>query len=154
MSLACLERLVETAPLGAQPGLRERTYRLTVLRDALESMNASAADRGLHAAFAPDAPLADYLRGIYAWVHATTRALDDLTTRLSQRKPDWAVFRWRIEEAKNFHFDDLRPRIRANLDALAGPEDGSVGPALLRDAAERIFLASDGLEETLDRRFS
>lgn len=155
MSLACLDRLVEETPPVAQPPLRERIDRLGQLRDRLAALNACAVDRDVHAAFGPDAPLADYLRGAYAWGHAVLRALDDLATRLCRRRPDWAAYRWRIEEAKNFHFDELRPQIRGDLAALAVvTRGGARGPLVVRDAVEALFAAADALEETLDRRFS
>jgi hypothetical protein len=151
MSLSCLERLASEAPPVAQPPLRERIDRLGELRDRLAALNACAVDRNVHVAFAPDAPLADYLRGAYAWGHAVVRALDDLAARLCRRRPDWAAYRWRIEEAKNFHFDELRPQIRADIAALAVV---SRGPVVIRDAVEAVFAAADALQETLDRRFA
>lgn len=153
--LANLERLVAGAPAATQPGLRERIAKISDLAAALQAVTGAAEEPTLHAAFFPDAPLADYLRGVVAWLQATLRALEDLTARLLRMRPDWASYRWRIEEAKNFHFDELRPRIVADLTALVVvAQTDPRRAAVLRDAVLRTFHAADELEETLDRRFA
>jgi hypothetical protein len=164
MNLACLERAVEQAPRdpSARAALRTLEMRLAdlcAMRDALATLQLATADRRVHRLFVPDSPLADYLRGLYAWVQAVVRALDQLATSLRDLAPDWALLRWRIEEAKNFHFDELHDDIRADLHALTIVANaGSFGanrPAVedLSYAVERLFSTATALEEHLDERF-
>lgn len=113
---------------------------LIAVCDALAALQRAATVRGGQRAFLPNAPLADYLRGVYAWMHAVVRALEELVfgVRRGERKtkpmdlgtpdepnePDWGAYRWRIEEAKNFHFDELEVDIRIDLaDLLEDLED-------------------------------
>ncbi|MBX3190402.1 MAG: hypothetical protein KF819_25605 [Labilithrix sp.] len=164
MNLACLERAVEQAPRdpSARAALRTLEMRLAdlcALRDALAALQLATADSRVHRLFVPDSPLADYLRGIYAWAHALVRALDQLASSLRDLSPDWALVRWRIEEAKNFHFDELHDAVRADLLALSivanGGSFGANRPAVdeLRYAVERLFATATALEEHLDERF-
>jgi hypothetical protein len=171
MGLACLEKAIEDGPrdTSARAALRSldaRVQDLFALRDALARVHALTVDPRLQRLFVPDAPLADYLRGIYAWTHAVVRALDQLAQNLKKLQPDWATVRWRLEEAKNFHFDDLEESIRADITALAivahrgvlesacGPK-GSAPPAIgdLSSAVGALFAAAHALEERLDERF-
>jgi hypothetical protein len=87
------------------------------------------------------------------------RALDHLAGSLRKLQPDWALLRWRIEEAKNFHFDELHAPIRADLEALtiianSGPFGARRPPVEeLAYAVERLFATAVALEEHLDERF-
>jgi hypothetical protein len=75
--------------------------------------------------------------------------LDHLANSLRALRPDWALLRWRIEEAKNFHFDELHDAIRNDVLALA-----SVAPIEeLHYAVEHLFATGVALEEHLDERF-
>jgi hypothetical protein len=171
MGLACLERALEDAPRdpsarAALKSLDARLQDLFALRDALARVHALTVDPRLQRLFVQDAPLADYLRGIYAWTHAVVRALEELAGGLRKLQPDWATLRWRLEEAKNFHFDDLQESIRGDITALAivahrgvlesarGPK-GSAPPAIgdLSSACGALFAAAHTLEEHLDERF-
>ncbi len=171
MSLTCLEKAIEEGPRdpSARAALRSLDARLQdlfALRDALARVHVLTVDPRLQRLFVPDAALADYLRGIYAWTHASVRALTDLATGLKKLQPDWATLRWRLEEAKNFHFDDLEESIRADITALAivasrgvlesarGPK-GSTPPPIgdLSSAVGALFAAAHTLEERLDERF-
>ena len=95
------------------------------------------------------ASLADYLRGVYAWTNALTRALDELAYSLRALTPDWAILRWRIEEANNFHFDELMEPIRRHIQRLAAVP----GAAQLADAVEALFVSTTDLEKHLGERF-
>lgn len=157
MGLAGLEGVVEAAPRdpSARAALRVLEARVTdlgLVRDALASIAAAAADPRLHRAFLPDAPLAEYLRGIYAWMHAIVRALDELAQGLRTLAPDWAQLRSRIEEARMFHFEELHGAIEADLLALAvvAPEARTED---LEVAVATLLGAAIALEERLDERF-
>ena len=163
MNLTCLEELVAAAPVdaparGALRTLAARLADLGALRDALANVQLSTIDPRLQRIAVPDSPLADYLRGIYAWAHAVVRALDHLAASL-RAQPDWALLRWRIEQAKNFHFDELHEPIRADLTALTvvanGGSFGANRPPVeeLQYAVERLISTAVALEEHLDERF-
>lgn len=157
VNLARLERVVEDAPRdpaarAAFRTLEARIADLGAMRDALGAIASLSAERRFHPLFVPDAPLADYLRGLYAWAHAVIRALDTLAASLRALEPDWALYRWRIEEAKNFHFDELVDGIRAGVGRVAA----SAAPASsteLAGALERLFAVAASVEERLDERF-
>jgi hypothetical protein len=164
MSLTCLEEAVGQAPrdASARAALRTLESRLAdlgALRDALARVMQTTVDPRVQRLVVPDAPLADYLRGIHSWTNAVMRALDQLAASLRTLQPDWALLRWRIEEAKNFHFDELFPAIRADLQALVivanGGSFGANMPQIhaLQDAVEQLFAAATTLEANLDQRF-
>jgi hypothetical protein len=164
MNLTCLEEQLAQAPRdpSARAALRTLSARLEDLgsvRDALAQVQAAAVDPRLQRLLVPDAPLADYLRGVYAWAHAVLRALDDLSKSMRALQPDWALLRWRLEEAKNFHFDELSEPIRADLLSLsimaAGGAFGADPPQVLEleSAVARLFAAAGALEGHLDERF-
>ena len=163
MNLARLEESVAAAKRDAsvQAALRTLEARLAdlgALRDALARVQLATVDTRLQRLVVPESPLADYLRGIYAWAHAVVRALDHLTASL-RAQPDWALLRWRIEEAKNFHFDELHEPIRADLLAFTiiahGGSFGTRQPPIqdLQYAVERLIWTAVALEAHLDERF-
>ena len=169
MNLARLEESVAAAPRDAsvQAALRTLEARLAdlgALRDVLARVQLATVDTRLQRLVVPESPLADYLRGIYAWAHAVVRALDHLAGSLQQlgnlrAQPDWALLRWRIEEAKNFHFDELHEPIRADLLAFTiiahGGSFGAKQPPIqdLQYAVERLISTAVALEAHLDERF-
>jgi hypothetical protein len=139
MRIAGLERAgvigsKDEATRNALRPLHDRLGDLIDVCDALAALQRSAIAQSVHRAFLPDAPLAEYVRGVYAWMHAVVRALEELVfgVRRGERKtkpmdlfapdepnePDWATYRWRIEEAKNFHFHELERAIRIDLAQL------------------------------------
>jgi hypothetical protein len=75
---------------------------------------------------------------------------------LQALQPDWALYRGRIEEAKNFHFDELHDAIRADLQALTiaagGGSFGARVPPIddLQEAVEALFTTATTLEARLD----
>jgi hypothetical protein len=154
MNLACLERVVQNAPRdpsarAAFRTLEARIADLGALRDVLGAVASLTVERRFHRLFVPDAALADYLRGIYAWAHAVIRALDTLASSLRALQPDWALLRWRLEEAKNFHFDELIDAIRADVVRVSAVPRADE----LAYAVERLFATATALEERLDERF-
>ena len=153
VNLTCLEDLVAAAPsdASARAALRTLAARLAdlgALRDALANVQLSIVDPRLQRISVPDSPLADYLRGVYAWAHAVVQALEHLAGSL-RAQPDWALLRWRIEEANNFHFDELFEPIRRHIQRLADVP----GAAQLAGTLESLFEASSILERHLDERF-
>ena len=164
MNLTCLEEALGQAPRdpSARAALRtleSRIVDLGAVRDALTQVMQATVDPRVQRLVVPDSPLAEYLAGIHAWTNAVMRALDQLAVSLRTLQPDWALLRWRIEEAKNFHFDELFVAIRADLQALAivarGGSFGANGPPVdaLQLAVEQLFAAATTLEENLDHRF-
>jgi hypothetical protein len=171
MNVTCLEQVIEDRPRDASAraalrSLETRLADLAALRDSLATVHVLAADPRFHRLFVADAPLADYMRGLYAWAHAVLRALDQLAQGLRALQPDWATLRWRLEEAKNFHFDELEESIRADITALAiivergvlpsarGPLSAPPPPVhALFFAVEAVFLAAHAFEQRLDERF-
>ncbi len=156
VSLAALERAIEQSPRdpsarAALSVLEARVRDLGRVRDALAGLHAEAADARVHRVFLPDGPLADYLRGVYAWMHAVVRALEHLAVGLRTLQPDWAQLRYRIEEANLFHFDELTDAIQADLVALALVCPG--GSAGLEGAVDALLAAARELEARLDERF-
>ena len=163
VSLTSLENLVAAAPsdASARAALRTLSARLAdleALRDALANVQLSLVDPRLQRISVLDSPLADYLCGVYAWSHAVAHALEHLAGSL-RAGPDWALLRWRIEEAKNFHFDELHDAIRGDLTALVVVANGTVFGANrprveeLQYAVERLISTAAALEEHLDERF-
>lgn len=162
MNLARLEESVAAAPRDASVRAALRTLEariadLGALRDALARVQLATVDSRLQRLVVPESPLADYLRGIYAWAHAVVRALDHLAGSFQQ--PDWALVRWRLEEAKNFHFDELHEPIRADLLAFTiiarGGSFGADHPPIedLQYAVERLIATAVALEKHLEERF-
>ncbi len=165
MNLARLEESVASTPrdvsvTAALQTLEARLADLGALRDALARVQLATVDTQLQRLVVPESPLADYLRGIYAWGHAVVRALEHLAASL-RTHPDWALLRWQIEEAKNFHFDELHEPIRADLLAFTilaqGGSFGGDHPRIeiegLEHAVERLISTAVALEEHLDERF-
>jgi hypothetical protein len=155
VNLACLEQAVaitprEPARKNALAALDRRLSELGAFRDALASVQLAAIDRRVQRIFVADSALSDYLRGLYAWGHAVVRALDQLAMSLRAHRPDWAMLRYRLEEARNFHFDDLDVAIRsdvASLPPIAGRDD-------LARAVEELFVTAHALEAGTGERFT
>jgi hypothetical protein len=123
--LSCLDQAIAYVPRDARgreiAKLIASAADLGALRDALTSVQVVAVDRRVQRLFLPDAPLAEYVRGLYAWAHAIVAALDTMATALrSSREPDLALLRARLDEANNFHFDELHGAIRVELTSLEG----------------------------------
>ena len=164
VNLTCLEDAAARAPRDASARaalgtLEARLADLLELRDALATVLGASVDLRLQRLVVPDSPLADYLRGLYSWAHAVVRALEHVAVSLRKLQPDWALYRWRVEEAKNFHFDELHDAIRADLQALAivanGGSFGADVPPIeaLQRAVDCLFAQATRLEERLDQRF-
>lgn len=156
VGLSGLEQSVAFVPRSpavhaALVALERRIGCIAALHDALAVVHLAAIDRRVQRLFVADSVLADYLRGLYAWGHAAVRALEQVAMSLrARRRLDWALLRFRLDEAKNFHFDDLDVTIRADLASLppvAGREE-------LACAVEELFVTARTLEARLDERMT
>jgi hypothetical protein len=150
MNLVALERAADNGPRDASAraalrALTEKVADMFAVRDAIAAVQNIAIDHRVHPVFCSDAAAAEYLRGLYAWMHAVVRALDTLTASMKKLEPDWALFRWRLEEAKNFHFDELEDEIRDDVAALERTD--------LAVAIARVFATAEALEASLDQKF-
>ncbi len=158
MTLASLERATgdrprDPATLAALESFDARLEDVATLCDVLAVLQLAAAPRTVHRALLPDAPLAEYLRGVYAWTFAVVRALEQLVPELRVMQPDWASYRWRIEEAKNFHFDELEHAIVDDLATLFGEGGDRDAVTDLTAAFEVLVACARELEVRLDERF-
>jgi hypothetical protein len=158
MNLACLERAAQNRPRdpstrAALQSLDARIVELGNVRDALAVLQLCTISKSVQRAFLPNAPLADYVRGAYAWMHAVLRALDQLVAGLCTMQPDWASYRWRVEEAKNFHFDELEEAIEEDLVQLLSESGDEEAVGQLAAAFEAALAEARILEERLDQRF-
>jgi hypothetical protein len=129
-----------------------RVEDLANVRDALAILHNKTIARSVHRAFMPDAPLAEYLRGIYAWTHAVVRALDELSVELLRLAPNWESYRWRIEEAQNFHFDELEESIDEDLATLF-EEGDEESVAELAASFDELLDRARTLQQNLNERF-
>ena len=123
---------------------------LRAVRDGLAMVQLAALPSSVHPALLTDAPLAEYLRGVFAWMHAVVRAVADLVAGLIHREPAWSLYRWRIEEAKNFHFFELETDIRADFDALESERVDAVLVARLAASFNALLKQACALEARLD----
>ena len=134
----------------ARPLVREVLYDryedLRLVAWAMAEVERELSAPGL-AALAANPEAADYFRGLYAWSHAVGRALLGLAADLRHGGPDWAMYRFRVEEAAQFVFDELEGAL---LDAVRAESDPRFQG--LRDAYGALFLAVREVRERLDRR--
>jgi hypothetical protein len=160
MALASIERVTETGPrdlsaLAALRAIYERVEDIRAVRNAIADVQRIAVDKRLHRVFVCDAPLAEYLRGVYAWLHEAARALGTAAMQLQTLSADWSDYRRRIDEAKNFHFDELMVPIVEDLKALAEVARAFEPPhppvRQLAAAIGRLFKVATYLETSLDQ---
>lgn len=124
--------------LGA--GFRARVSELARVRDALAALLLTTDSVRVHRAFLPEAPLAEYLRGAFAWTLTVVRALERFAVSLLASQPDRSTLYARLEAARNFHFDELEPDIRDDLGSLRADAAKPLTAAfdVLLDAARRL----------------
>lgn len=140
---AALPTVYDVSLRAALGTLHARLTELDVLRAALAPLLGALAVPSCVGLLDDDAPLADYLRGLCAWGHATATALRDLADELGAGPPDWRATRARLEDAAMFHFDELAD---ASLAVVAG------APALA-PVARRVVEAADALARGLAQPF-
>jgi hypothetical protein len=160
MALASIERATERGPrdlsaLAALRAIYERVEDVRAVRNAIADVQRIAIDRRLHRVFVADAPLAEYLRGVYAWLNEAARALGVVAVELQSLDADWSSFRRRMDGAKNFHFDELMAPIQRDLAGLRAFVDTFAPPQPrvreLTAAVARLFQAAKYLEASLDQ---
>ena len=159
INLLGLEHSVDGLPYdvsvrAAGESLRARLQELTEQRSALDAVYLDASDPRMALLLGADAPLAGYLRGLYAWTAAVTRAIVDLAAGLRALDLDWASTRARIDDARGHHRADLESAIRADLArvALRAPSLGDPLGVLSEHLAE-LFWAASYLAKGLDKKF-
>jgi hypothetical protein len=159
MKLACLRRAMGSTESHGRERAAVRTLGkclrdLETVRDVLAAVQRAAVPRSVQPAFLPDAPLAEYLRGVYAWLFAVVRALEQLVLGLQALAPNYALHCWRIEEAKNFHFDELEDAIIEDLATLFAEAGNRDAVTELTASFEVLIACARGLEVRLDERFA
>ncbi len=150
---ATSERPRDPATRAALRSFDARLEELGTIRDVLAIVQRAAEPRSVHRALLPDAPLAEYLRGLYAWLFAVVRALERLAAGLQIMQPDWASHRRRIEEARNFHFDELEDAIVEELELLFSDAADQDAVTELAVAFDVLLACARQLEVRLDERF-
>jgi len=103
--------------------------------------------RRAHHLFVGD--VADYLRGLCAWLHATLDAMDQLVAELWAGSPEYVKYRSRIQAAKNLHFDELEAPLLARL-ASSHLASGEPVLAKLRVAVEELVYMTRRLDVQLE----
>jgi hypothetical protein len=156
INLECLERARRARPTdpcaaAALPAIGARIEDLGRVRDALaQVLRQSTADRSIRRAFLPDAPLAEYVRGVYAWAHAVVRALDQLILGLGAGRAHWSRYRARVAEARIFHFSELSCAVDDDLTSLALECGDRLAVRRLRAAFAALLAQARLLELLLD----
>jgi hypothetical protein len=152
-----LARALEALPRdrsthAAAQAIEARVADLDDLREALNAVYLDAADPRTGSLLRSNGPLADYLRGLYAWNRGVLRALMDLADELRVLSPDWARLRARLEDTHGFYLRDLEPRIRREAKAFGVlcTEDPLADFAMHLD---ELFWAASCLRTNLDKRF-
>lgn len=118
------------------------------VRDALAGFELATESPSAHSSFRSDTPLADYVRGVHAWLQLVVRIVGALDKDLSVGEPNWRRYRQHIERANNFHFLELEHDIRGNIRAL-GPEGVALAPAF-----ESVLERARELDVRLASRFA
>jgi hypothetical protein len=162
MALQTLEGVAAKDPYdvslrAATSTLRMRFADLAALRDATEKVLYDCFDARMYTLATIDGPLADYMRGLYAWAKAIARAFEDLARELQRLAPDWSQLRARLAEAEAFYLEPLESDVRAQVHYLyaRSPELADARDPLfeLRAHVEEMFWSASGLRESLNERF-
>ena len=137
--------------------LRERLADVESLRDALAAIHADCVDPRLAALLGPDAPLTEYVRGLYAWSKAVVRAFEELSLGLRAFCPNWTLLRSRLEDAASFYFAELEGPIRNDLALLHARTPELLDPCdPLHDLdghVEELNWVASYLARSLQKRF-
>jgi hypothetical protein len=161
MCLVTLETAVELIPYdpsaqAAANTVRSRLDELGELRDALQRVHFACAYPSAASLLHNDAALADYLRGIYAWLRGVVRALEFLAVELRQLGVDWGSFRARLDAARSFFLMDLAESIRLELARAAALAPDADGPELVEELAadlEDVFACGEWFATSIRLRF-
>ena len=162
VNVMCVDHIVDGVPhdpssVAAAASMRERIDDMCELRGALNGLYLLATDPRMRDMLGRDTPLAEYLRGLYAWSKGLLRAFEESGYALRSLSVDWSVLRARIEDAAPFYFRELEPEI---LDLAAQmrfvrPEldDGSDPLYTLPEQLGLVFECAAQLAESLQERF-
>ncbi len=162
VNLLCLEHVVDGIPYDASAraagqSLRERIQELSELRNALNIIYLDASDPRMALMITGDAPLGDYLRGVYAWTKGVIRTIEDLASGLRTLTTDWSSARLRLQDAREFFLDDLEFAIHKDLARLRlrAPELNEARDPLaeLDEHLEELFWAASYLAKGLEKKF-
>ncbi len=162
VNLMCVDHIIEGVPRdpssrAAAVSMRERLDDMADLRSALNGMYLMATDPRMRDMLGRDAPLTEYLRGLYAWAKAVLRAFEQSGYAIRSLSVDWSALRARIEDAAPFYFAELENEI---VDALArmrivSPETNHPADPLsdLDDQLADVFMSAGKLARSLEQRF-
>ena len=156
VTLAWVTHAIPEHPVtqGVGTYIREAGKSFTRLRSALSALRLDARGVRLGALLAPDANLADYLRGLYAWSAALVRALEDLALEARVRAPRWGKLQRRIEDARVFHLDDLESAVRkqwAQMRRATGcPDSRRNAVASIGQHLDDLFWAASQLASRIE----
>jgi hypothetical protein len=162
VNLVCVDHIVDGVPrdpssLAAAATMRGRLDDLSELRGALNDLYLLATDPRMHEMVGPDAPLTEYLRGVYTWCKALLRALEESAYALRSLSVDWALLRMRIEDAAPFYMPELEGDIVAGAAQLLflHPETKKAEDplALLDERLQALFVSAATLSQRLEERF-
>jgi hypothetical protein len=158
VSLLCLEQAAGSMPRdpsarAAAETLRMRIQDLVDLRDALHALVAHARDASIAHLFAPEEPLAVYVKGLYVWSAGVVDTLDELARALRELSPDWMRLRNRLDEASGFYFDGLVTKVRRQASAQHVHGRTTDATRALCDSLEEVFWAASWLHRSLETRF-
>ena len=153
VNLFCLESSAtgvayDPSARAAADTLRTRIAELCDLRDALNEVYLEGSAAAAARLFAADAPLIEYVKGLYLWCAEVTAALTVLAAGLRTLNPDWLELRQSLDRASHWYFDGLVPDVRREVASLEAP-------ALLDLAAkiDELLWAASYANAGLDKKF-
>ncbi len=162
-NILCIEHIVrgmvrDPAARAAAHSVRARLKDLLAMRRALRTIHLDARDRRMAPLLQPDAPLRDYLRGLYAWCEATARALEGIALSLCELDTDWTLARARLDDARTFYLEELEAPIRkqcARLRRSSPQSSRDIHDPLypIGEHIDELFWAAARLSTSLDKRF-
>lgn len=153
VNLFCLESSAtgvayDPSARAAADTLRTRIAELCDLRDALNEVYLEGSTAAASRLFAADAPLIEYVKGLYLWCAEVTAALTVLAAELRTLTPDWLELRRSLDRASHWYFDGLVPDVRHEVASLEAP-------ALLDLAGkvDELLWAASYAHAGLDKKF-
>jgi len=170
--LVALAAAVEGAPAGTVASyVRAAGRDLVRVRRALASLRLDVRDVNVRPMFAAKGPLADYIRGTYAWCGAVARALEhlaaaelrpapDLVRAIQRlvgegRAPTFAQFEREVESARWLRLSEQEPVVRrhwATLRRTGAVPERRESVAQLAMHLDELFLSVGRLGDAVDVR--
>jgi hypothetical protein len=144
----------DPSTIAAAATMRRRLGELREMEEALADVCAASAYPVLAPLFLRDAPLSDYLRGLQAWTNGVVRALEQLSTELRVPPADWATLRSRLQEAAQFHLQELTELIYAEVAKLSASCREARAPlSELEPRLSHLFATAEWFLLTIRLRF-